>query len=217
MRIHRAAPLVPLLLLTAAATAQTPAPAAAAVKLSENDVWFQWRVAKAGTKYQETMCGFKIEGNHLSSDIPRPEWDLNIDQLPAGDKVVVGISAGAFEVVSKDKHVDRKPKPPIVTLSFAVAGDAEPIIARIVPPPSAVNAIRAILDSEPGARLFSALYEAKPITISIGYQDGATDLLLLENWHDHMKFAGDKNGYLHQCEEGMQKARAASNHVGSRL
>ena len=220
MEIRRAASL-PLLLLAATVAAQTPEPApptaAAPVKLSENDVWFQWRIAKAGTKYQETMCGFKIEGNHLSGDIPRPEWDINIDQLPTGDQVVVGISAGAFEVVSKDKHQDRKPKPPISMLSFAVAGDANPIVARIVPPPSAVNAIRAILDSEPGARLFSALYEAKPITISIGYEGGGTDLLLLQNWHDHMKFASDKNGYLHQCQQGMKKATAGPEHIGSRL
>lgn len=222
MRIRHAAPL-PLLLLAAVTTAQTPAPAPVAVAatapvtLSENDVWFEWRIAKAGTKYQETMCGFKIEGNHLSGDIPRSEWDINIDQLPAGDKVVVGISAGAFEVLSKDKHQDRKPKPPIVTLSFAVAGEAEPIVARIVPPPSAVNAIRAIIDSEPGARLFSALYEARPVAISIAYEGGGADQLLLQNWHDRMKFAGDKNGYLHQCEEGMKKAAGAPNHVGSRL
>ena len=187
------------------------------MKLSENDVWFQWRVAKTGTKYQETMCGFHIEGNHLSSDVPRPEWDLNIDQLAADDKIVVGVSAGAFIVTSKDKHQDRQPRPPIVALSFTVAGNAEPISARIVGPPSAVNAIRAIIDAEPGARLFSALYDAQPVSIALQYQDGTSDQLLVENWKDHHKFAGDKNGYLHQCQEGMSKARAASGHVGSRL
>jgi hypothetical protein len=221
MRIRRAAPLPFLLLTAASTTAQTPpAPAAVApapVKLSENDVWFQWRVAKTGMKYQETLCGFHIEGNHLSSDVPRPEWDLNIDQLPADDKVVVGVSAGAFVVTSKDKHQDRQPRPPITALSFTVAGNAEPISARIVGPPSAVNAIRAIIDTEPAARLFSGFYDAQPVTISITYQDGATDQLLVENWKDHRKFAGDKNGYLHQCEEGMRKALPAPGHIGSRL
>jgi hypothetical protein len=88
---------------------------------------------------------------NLSSDVPRPEWDLNIDQLPADDNVIV-VSAGALLVTSKDKHQDRQPRPPIVALSFTVAGNAEPINARIVGPLSAVNAIRAVIDSAPGAR-----------------------------------------------------------------
>lgn len=213
MKIRHAAPLPLLLLAAASGVAQTPASPvtalAAPVKLSENDVWFQWRVAKTGTKFQETMCGFHIEGNHLSSDIPRPEWDLNIDQLPADGTIVVGVSAGAFTVTSKDRHQDRQPRPPIAALTFTVAGNPDPISTHIVGQPSAVNAIRGIIDSDAGARLFSAFYDAQPITISIGYQDGTTDQLLLENWKDHRKFASDKNGYLHQCQEGMIKAKAA--------
>ncbi len=220
MKIRRVAPLPFLLLVAASGTAQTPAaapPAAAPVKLSENDVWFQWRVAKTGTKYQETMCGFHIEGNHLSGEVPRPEWDLNIDQLPADGQVVVGVSAGAFLVTSKDRHQDRQPRPPIVALSFTVAGDAAPISARIVGQPLAANAIRALIDTDAGARLFAAFYDAQPVTISIAYQDGAADQLLVENWKDRSKFASDKNGYLHQCQEGLRKAVPATGHVGSRL
>jgi hypothetical protein len=53
------------------------------------------------------MCGSQIRGNHMSRKFPRPEWDINIDEIVAGDTRVDGISAGAFDVTSNDKAIMR--------------------------------------------------------------------------------------------------------------
>jgi hypothetical protein len=60
------------------------------------------------------MCGFQIRGNHMSRKVPRPEWDINIDQIVAGNARVAGVSAGAFDVTSNDKTIMRNPRPPIL-------------------------------------------------------------------------------------------------------
>ena len=50
----------------------------------------------------------------MSRKVPRPEWDINIDQIVAGNARVAGVSAGAFDVTSNDKTIMRNPRPPIL-------------------------------------------------------------------------------------------------------
>lgn len=150
------------------------------------------------------MCGFQIRGNHRSRVVPRAEWDLNIDEIVSGEARIAGISAGAFEVTSKDERKDRKPRAPIVALSFTVEGDSQPITARIVGQPTESNAIKAMLESEPAARLFAAFYNAQLITISLNYQDGTSDVLQVRAARDRRKFGGGKNNYFDECLRGIR-------------
>jgi hypothetical protein len=41
-----------------------------------SDIYFEWRPAPKGT----AMCGFGIYGNHLSSQDPKIEWDVHVDE-----------------------------------------------------------------------------------------------------------------------------------------
>jgi hypothetical protein len=191
--------------LASAAWAQAPAmPAEKPVMLSPEDVFFSYRLLDKGHR----MCGFKILGNHFSNNtVPRSEWELNVFEIVSGKTRVAGISAGAFEVVGKDKKAPREPRPPIVGLSFSVNGDATPINAAIVGTPGVANAIRAVLDDEPAQRLFAAFYEPKLITIALRYQDGTSDLLQVRNWRDEGKFADPKNNYFVQCMRGDRPER----------
>jgi hypothetical protein len=200
--------VLPALVLTLAAAAA--ASAEAPIQLSPNDVAFTWQLTKSGVKYKSTLCGFRILGNHLSRDLPRSEWDLNIDQVIVDDMRIAGISAGAFQVLSNERKKDRTPRPPIVALSFAFAGEPQPVPARIVGAPNADNAIRAMLETQPATRLFAALYSAQPIMISLSYQDGSSDVLQVQGWQDRSKFAGEKNGYLQQCMHDLGPSPAAA-------
>jgi hypothetical protein len=73
---------------------------------------------------------------------------------------------------------ERKPRPPIVDLSFSIKGDPQPIPAQIVGAPNADNAIKAVLEPDPASRLFSALSEYSHIvTIALTYKDSSSDVL----------------------------------------
>jgi hypothetical protein len=185
------------------ATAPTPAPPATPaasptrVTLGPEDVYFLYRPVHAGSG----LCGFQIRGNHFSRAIPRPEWDMNIDEIVQGDTHVAGVSAGTFQVVSKD---ERKPRPPITALTFTVDGNNEPVVAHIVGAPSDANALRAMVDLEPAARLFMAFYSGQRVTIALNYQDGAAELLEVRTLGDRRKFSGGQNNYFDECMRGIK-------------
>ena len=194
MTIRR--PLAALVLAAAAVTtlAQTP------IRLKEEDVYFNYSPVHG----KRGMCGFQIRGNQSSREVPRPEWDLNIDEIVAGEQRVAGISAGAFEVVSQDRKAPRRPRAPIVALSFTIKGDEQIITAQIVGRPNPVNGIRAMLDEAPARRLFKALYNAELITISLRYQDETGDVLQVRNWRDRRQLGGEKNNYFDECLNGFR-------------
>jgi hypothetical protein len=96
--------LTPLLLMLAVANSF-----ADSRFLDDDDVYFNFHPVAKGNG----MCGFQIRGNHMSRKVPRPEWDINIDQIVAGNARVAGVSAGAFDVTSNDKTIMRNPRPPI--------------------------------------------------------------------------------------------------------
>jgi len=182
-----------LVLLAATLVAADP------VFLSDSDLYFQYRPVQGGAG----MCGFQIRGNHRSGRTPRPEWDINIDELVAGGTRIAGISAGAFEVTSNHRKIARKPRAPISALSFALPGDNQPIVATIVGAPNEANAVRAMMEAEPALRLFIALRSGRLITISLTYQDGTGDVLQIRGMSDMRKFGGGQNNYFDECLRGL--------------
>ena len=148
------------------------------------------------------MCGFQIRGNHRSREIPRSEWDLNINKIVAGDRQVDGITAGAFDVLTSDRKTTRNPRSPIVSMSFAVKGDSQIIAARIVGAPNADNGIKAMIEPEPATRLYTALLNGKEVQISLSYQDGTSQVLQIHGLVDRRKFGRGKNNLLDECLQG---------------
>ena len=183
------------LLLTLAATAVS----AESVFLSSDDLFFAYRPVIGG----RGLCGFQIRGNHRSKKIPRAEWDINIDEIVAGDIRIAGISAGAFNVLSNDRTGTRQPRAPITAFSFVVRGSSDAIAAKIVGSPNAFNAVRGMIDAEPAAGLFKAFYTGQLITISLTYQDATTDSLQLYGMADRRKFGGGQNNYFAECLRGL--------------
>jgi hypothetical protein len=198
------------LLLCAALIASASASAQTALLLSEDDMIFHYEPVQGGNG----LCAFEIHGNYSSHDVPRPEWDLNIAEVVLNNQHLIGISAGAFQVESPDRSRARKPLAPITSLVFSIENDASPITATIVGSPSEVNAIKAIVDAEPGHRLFSAFSQAQPVTIALKYQDGTADTLQVRDWHDRRRIAAGKNDYFEQCLKGF--APAAPDTSGTR-
>jgi hypothetical protein len=150
-----------------------------------------------GVQARTGLCGYNIRGNHRNSANPRVEWDINIDAIHADTGWVSGVSAGAFDVVGKE----RKPKPPIVNLIFSVQGDPQSIPARIVGLPNADNAIKALVETEPANRLFAGLTgDEHLVTITLTYQDNTIDVLQIRGFSDGTY--GGKNSKFSNCLRG---------------
>jgi len=183
----------------AAASPAEPAAARPVIDLSQNDVFFISRWFQgAGSKTWSALCGFAVHGNYLSNDVPRPLWELNIQELMAGDAPVVVISAGTYEVLSQDPKAARQARAPITALSFTVDGSPEPVTARIVGQPGSDNAIKAVVETASGQRLLTGFYDGVPITVSLGYQDGGSEVLRVTNIKDRGHVSG-LGGYLQHC------------------
>jgi hypothetical protein len=183
MLAHRFA----LLLLVFAVTTAS----ADSIFLGDGDVYFM----------TQPMCGFQIRGNHQSIKVPRPEWDINIDEIVTEERRIAGISIGAFDVTSKDRKVARKPRAPITAMTFWV--DGQPLATQIVGKPNAANAVRAMMESEPAARIFEAFANRKLIKISLRYRDGTADELQVRGWSDDRKFGSGKNNFFEECRRGV--------------
>jgi hypothetical protein len=187
--------------------------AQSAVRLDSDDVYFTTQLAKKllPTRSTEPMtnaptrlCGFQIRGNHRSRANPRPEWDMNIDQIQTETGPIAGVTAGAFDVVGHE----RKARPPIVDLNFSIEGNPRAIPARIVGTPNASNGIKAVLETESANQLFSAFSDdTHTITIALRYMDNSSDVLQIRGWHDWRKFGGGKNSLFNECLHGYTPAR----------
>jgi hypothetical protein len=200
--VHRQAVIASLAsLMACAAGAQSPAAARPVIELSQSDVFFISRWFRGTeSKTWSALCGFAIHGNYRSDDVPRPEWELNIQELMAANTPVFAVTAAAFEVVSKDSKAPRQPHAAISALAFTVDGSAAPVTARIVGQPGGDNAIKAVLDTQPAHQLLAGFYDGVPITISLGYQDGGTEVLKVSNLRDRGHVSGHA-GYLRNCTE----------------
>jgi hypothetical protein len=195
-------------LATAASMAQAPpaaspgpAPAATPIELSQNDVFFISRWFRGTqTRTYSALCGFAVHGNYGSHDVPRPEWEINIQALMAGTGPVVAVSAGAFEVVDKDPKAARQPRAVISALTFTVEGVAEPVSAQIVGQPPNDHVIKALVANEPAQKVLGGFYDGALITIRLGYQDGSSEVLTVRNVQDRGRLSGFK-GYYPHCME----------------
>lgn len=193
-------------LTLAAAVARAEAP----TFLGTDDVYFQYRPAHSEAQHTGSnvngqltypvpaLCGFSIRGNHRSKADPHTEWDINIDEVVARDARVAGITAGTFDVVG---HT-RKPRAPIVELTFTIDNGAVPIPAQLVGTPNASNAITAMLETQAAKTLFTALSDQHLVTVSFKYADGSAEQVQFKSWHDQGKFATGQNSMFNQCLAG---------------
>lgn len=173
------------------------------VKLSADDVYFHEHVFEIESHYWTGMCGYMIHGNYHSTQVPRPEWAISVDEFMDGKTPVVGVRAVALEVLSKG----RKVRPPIVALSFTPEGAREPVMSHIMGPPDKFNVVTARLETAPAQALLEAYYYGQPIRISLTYQDGRTELLEVRGLGDRGDFTA-LSGYLHQCLEHLHEIPA---------
>ncbi|MDE2138729.1 MAG: hypothetical protein KGJ68_14955, partial [Gammaproteobacteria bacterium] len=158
----------PLPVPEATPAAQPPA-ARSPAELSGEDISFTSRWFWAGNRHRSGMCGVWIHGNYGRYDSPKPVWIIGIEELMGADAPVVSIQAAALELLSR---TSLEPRPPIVSLSFALHGDNEPVTAQILGRPGRNNAITATLGAATGETLLDAFYAGRRIAISLKYQDG---------------------------------------------
>ena len=161
------------------------------VKLNMSDIYFEWRPLPKGS----AMCGFGIYGNHLSSQNPKIEWDLHVDEVVSGAERLAGVSAGTFSVSGKT----RNPRAPITDLSFSLEDYPTPIEARLVGVPNETNGVRGTLDLETATKLFYALSNAHQIVATLKYADGSSEVLQFAGFRDAH---GGKNSDFEDCLRG---------------
>jgi hypothetical protein len=161
------------------------------VKLNMSDIYFEWRPLPKGS----AMCGFGIYGNHLSSQNPKIEWDLHVDEVVNGAERLAGISAGTFNVSGKT----RNPRAPITDLSFSLEEYPTPIEARLVGVPNETNGVRGTLDLDTATKLFYALANAHQIVATLKYADGSSEVLQFAGFRDAH---GGKNSDFEDCLRG---------------
>ncbi len=200
-----------LMLAPAVIAAQSP------VLLGNDDIYFTFELAEQpllGTGHvsmvhaRTRICGFQIRGNHRNSANPRVEWDMNIDSIHSDAGWISGVWADVFDVVGQE----RKPRPPIVDLSFSIEGDPQLIAARIVGAPNTDNAIKAVLDNEPANRLFSALSGNNHlVTIALTYKDNGSDVIQIRGYHDGT--TGGRNSLFNNCLRGYTPIRGRARPV----
>jgi hypothetical protein len=174
-------------LMVTTAGAQSP------VVLKSDDVYFQYRPITKNTVVP--LCGYTIRGNHYSHADRHVEWDLNVDELLLGKERVVGISAGTFDVVGRQRS--RMGRSPIAAMEFIIAGDPQSIAVHIVGAPNQDNAIRAVLETEVGTKLLTAFAEGDLIAIDLKYADASADTLQVRNRPDLDRMG--PNSYFSRC------------------
>lgn len=151
------------------------------------------------------MCGVWIHGNYGPYDSPKPVWIIGIEELMGADAPVISIQAAALELLSR---TSLEPRPPIVSLSFALHGDNEPVTAQILGRPGRNNAITATLGAATGETLLDAFYAGRRIAISLKYQDGSAETLQV-NSRGHGDFWSSSPGAgLHECLKNLRPVPA---------
>jgi hypothetical protein len=194
-----------LTLAPALVAAQSP------MLLGADDIYFTWKLAKQplmgphgdSTIHATTgLCGFQILGNHRNTANPRVEWDMNIDSIRSDSGWISALTADTFEVVGQE----RKPRPPIIDLSFSIKGDSQPILAKIEGAPNADNGIKAFLETEPANRLFAALSDySNLVTIALKYKDNTSEVLQIRGYR--YGTTGGKNSAFNSCLRGYTPIR----------
>lgn len=161
------------------------------VNLNMSDIYFEWRPMPKGS----ALCGFGIYGNHLSSQDPKVEWDMHVEEVVNGSERVAGVSAGTFNVSGKT----RNPRSPVTDLAFSLEDYPNPIVAHLIGAPNGANGVRGSLDSEPAVKLFYALSNGHHIVATLKYADGSSDVLKFAGYRD---VHGGKNSDFADCLRG---------------
>jgi len=199
--------------------------------LSQDDVsFYEYSFEQEPHVWNNATCGFMIQGNSYSWQVPRPEWAISVYEVMDKDTPVVRVEAAAFRVVSNDRKAPVEPRAPITGLAFALKGRGEPLPANVVGQPNKLSgAINATLDTAPAQGLFKALSWGEPVEVSLAYQDGEKDLLEVHNWYvarglswdvdqgrqylDHVVI-GD---YFHDCLKSLRPGPAGLRYVINEL
>ncbi len=195
--------------------------------LSHDDVsFYKYSFEEKPRVWNNATCGFLIQGNSYSWQVPRPEWTISVYEVMDNDTPAVRVEAAAFRVLSNDRKAPVEPRPAIAALVFTLKGRAEPLIANISGQPSRTSGeINATLETAPAQGLFRAFSQGEPVEISLTYQDGATDVLEVRNWYvarglswyvdqgreylDHV-VVGD---YFHDCLKYLRRGPAGVRYV----
>jgi len=180
---------LPEIALSFLALSALPSVAYAPITLG-GEVYFQWRPSP--DRHNPTaLCGFMIFGKHKTSRDQKAEWEVNIDEIVLGNRRVVGVSAGTFDVVA-DKRIARAA---ITDLVFSFADTDVTVPVHLVGTPNKDNGVRGIVDFDRRHALFDALSDYKYVTVSFKYADGSSDAIRIlgyrdpNSWTQNTKFA----------------------------
>jgi hypothetical protein len=199
--------------------------------LSQDDVsFYEYSFEQKPHVWNNATCGFMIQGNSYSWQVPRPEWAISVYEVMDKDTPVVRVEAAAFRVVSNDRKAPVETRPPITAMTFMLKGRGEPLTANIVGEPNGLSGeINATLETAPAQGLFKALSWGKPIEVSLTYQDGATDMLEVRNWYVARDFyyyvdkgrsyldRGPEGDYFHECLKSLRPGPAGVRYVVNEL
>jgi hypothetical protein len=191
------------------------------IGLSWNDVSFYQYSFEEESRFWNAACGFLIQGNSYSWQIPRPGWAISVYEVMDNDRPVVRVDAAAFRVVSNEPKAPVETRPPITALTFTLQGRRQSLTAKIVGQSNPqTGEINATLETAPAQEVFQAFYYGKPIEISLTYRDGATEVLEVRNWWvaklfdppTRHSFTTDGD-YVQQCVKSLHRAPAGAQYV----
>lgn len=171
-----------------------PAVADAPITLG-GEVYFQWRPSP-DRRNSAALCGFMILGKHNTSRGQKVEWDVNIDEIVLGNRRVIGVSAGTFDVVA-DKRIARAA---ITDLVFSFESTDGTVPVHLVGTPNKDNGVRGIVDFDRRHVLFDALSDYKYVTVSFKYADGSSDAIRILGYRDPNSWT--QNATFAKCLHG---------------
>ncbi|MBS0577841.1 MAG: hypothetical protein JSR36_01110 [Proteobacteria bacterium] len=151
-------------------------------------------------------CGFAILANHRTRDDPHIEWDVNVEQVNNGTRIVTSVSAASFTV----SHRTRLARALGGELSFVLEPAADPI--HLSATGQADGSIHAELANEDATRLFAAVGSGSVVTIIVRMQDGAVESL---RFHLTRDTAGSAQGaFASLCRPGQAGSAASGENQG---
>jgi hypothetical protein len=109
-------------------------------RLSEGDVsFYEYSFVEKPRTWENATCGFIIQGNSNSWQVPRPEWTISVYEVMDNDTPVVRVEAAAVRVLSNDRKAPVEPRAPITGLVFTPKGRGQPLTAHIIGEPSRLS------------------------------------------------------------------------------
>jgi len=190
------------------------------IRLDHNDVsFYQYRFEEEPGVWKNATCGYLIQGNSHSWQVPRSEWVISVYEVMDSNTPVVRVELAAFRVVSNDRKVAVERRPPITALTFTLKDQGNPLTATIIGQPARLSdEINATLETALAQELFKAFYRGEPVEISLTYQDGATEVLEVRNWYvasapfviddGPPAVASPIGDYFHECLSSLHPAPA---------